>query len=124
MVYAHIAVLTKNLEQSIKWYEKVFQFKAKQIVDKGTMRYIFLYHENYPSIEIELIEKDVEGEITYGPIDHFALVIENIDEFIKKFPSTEIKYQSTEPIITATGLKTIFIFGPNNEKIQLIEKAN
>ncbi|MER2108624.1 MAG: VOC family protein [Solibacillus sp.] len=122
MIFAHVAILTNNLENSIKWYKDIFQMSSREIINKENSRYTFLYHKEDKNIQIEVIEKHTNIENNSNSIDHFAFFIDDLDIFIKKFPPTIMNYHSSTPIITATGLKTIFLSGPNKEKIQLIEK--
>ena len=122
---AHSAIRVNSLEDSIKWYNGTFNFKVRSSITLPTRKIAFLYLEQAPDTEIELIEElkknsdSPDGDNTR--IDHVAFAIESVSDTLKRFEHKKLEYLTNEPFFTAAGKQSIYLKGINGELIQLIE---
>lgn len=119
----HTALIVKNLEESIEFYEKVLNFQLRTTANTGIRKLAFLFIKDHPEAEIELIEELTDKESPYinGVIDHIAFAVDNIEETIKDLKEKDVPLLSEQPNLTAAGKKTIMFKGINGELLQLIE---
>ena len=85
----------------------------------------FLYLEEQPGIEIELI-RDIDpiGEYNKsGIVNHLAFTVEDINKAIQHYKSKGIEFLSSEPQPTLEGGRMILFHGPNEELLQLVERV-
>ncbi len=86
----------------------------------------FLYPEEQPGIEIELI-RDIDPIGKYnksGIVNHLAFTVEDINKAIQHYKSkSEIEFLSSEPQPTLEGGRMILFHGPNDELLQLVERV-
>ena len=120
----HTAIIVRNLEEAIAFYEEKLNFELRTTGNTGTRKIAFIFVKGNPGSEIELIEEltDIEAPEKNGVIDHLAFAVDNIVEAIKELKSKQVQFLSDEPRSTATGGKMIFFKGLNDELLQLIEK--
>ncbi len=120
----HTAIIVKNMENSIKFYEEVLNFKLRTAVNTDKRKLAFLFVQDQPHVEIELIEEltEIENPATNGVLDHLAFVVDNLDDTIDEMQSKGIEFPDPPRISAASGDKTIFFKGINGELIQLIER--
>ncbi|MFJ8237108.1 VOC family protein [Ureibacillus sp. NPDC094379] len=119
----HTAIIVKNLEESIKFYEDILNLKLRAAGSNDTRKMAFLYVEDNPQVEIELIEELTNiGQLTDGVVDHLAFAIENMTEAMEELKIKGIEFLTEEPKLTIFGDKMILFRGINGELLQLIEK--
>ncbi|MFP3919408.1 VOC family protein [Lysinibacillus telephonicus] len=120
----HTAIIVKNLEESIEFYEKFLNFKVRTTVNTDKRKLGFLYVQNQPNVEIELIEEltDIKNPATNGVVDHLAFAVDNLEKTIEELESKGIEFPEPPRISAASGDKTIFFNGLNGELLQLIER--
>ena len=119
----HTAIIVKNLEESIKFYEDILNFKLRTAGSNDSRKMAFLYVEDNPQVEIELIEELTDvGQLTDGIVDHLAFAIENMAESMEELKAKGIEFLTEEPKLTIFGDKMILFRGINGELLQLIEK--
>lgn len=122
----HTAIIVKNMDESIKYYAETFGFKVRKRGNNERREMVFIYLENDPDYEIELIQ-DLVPIATYSPnglVNHLAFTVDNMDESITYFTSKGIIFKTNTPNIAIDGAKTIFFNGPNGELLQLVERTN
>lgn len=119
----HTAVIVKNLEESIKFYENVLNLQLRTTANTGKRKLAFLSLKDHQEVEVELIEEltDKESPYSNGVIDHIAFLVEDIEETIKQFQDNDVTFLDEKPSLTAFGKKTIMFKGINGELLQLIE---
>ena len=120
----HTAIIVRNLEEAISFYEDKLNFELRTTGNTGTRKIAFIFVKGNPGSEIELIEEltEIPAPEHNGIIDHLAFAVDNIDEAIKELKSKQVQFLSDKPRPTATGGKMIFFKGLNDELLQLIEK--
>jgi len=119
----HTAIIVKNLEESIKFYEDILNFKLRTAGSNDSRKMAFLYVEDNPQVEIELIEELTDvGQLADGVVDHLAFAIENMAESMEELKAKGIEFLTEEPKLTIFGDKMILFRGINGELLQLIEK--
>ena len=121
----HVAIMVRDMDQSIRFYSKMFGFRVRLRGSKPDREMAFLYHEAQPDMEIELIqEKTAETEYSEtGIVNHLAFTVENIEVTIQFLKENEIVFTSDEVKPTLEGGRMILFHGPNHELIQLVERV-
>ena len=121
----HTAIIVANMDHAIQYYSDMFGFKVRLRGSSKTREMAFLYLEEQPSMEIELI-RDIDpiGEYNKsGIVNHLAFTVEDINQAISYFEKKGIKFLSDQPKSTLEGGLMILFYGPNGELLQLIERA-
>lgn len=119
----HIALIVKNMDESLKYYQDVFGFQLRTRGATKVRELAFLFHPNQPSFEIELI-RDIEPTNEYsskGIVNHLAFTVENIEECMDKLKQEGVVFLTETPNPSIDGGKTIFFYGPNEELLQLVQ---
>lgn len=127
---AHIAVLAKDIEMSIKFYEKLGgECYARGAVQKpagvNQLAMVSLW-----GFDLELIQPGDGSAATAvdGRIPHFAVEVENLPLMIHELKAMGVDtFLTEEPVVLPGlfgGLRNIFFTGPDGEQIELIEHFN
>jgi len=121
----HIAIIVTNMDDAIQYYADLFGFKVRLRGSTKKREMAFLYLEEQPSVEIELIQDiDPIGEYNKsGIVNHLAFTVEDINRAITYYEKKGIKFLSNQPQSTLEGGLMILFNGPNGELLQLIERA-
>lgn len=124
---AHVALYTKDLEKSLAFYEKLggrCYTRASSEKPSGTN---LLAMVRLAGFDLELIQPGDGTEIrsVEGTWPHIALETERIEEAVKELREAGVDTFCTEvpnelPHLFG-GIRNIFFFGPDGEKIELIE---
>lgn len=120
----HTAIIVNDMEESIKFYSEIFGFKVRLHGDNTKREMAFLYLEQQPDMEIELI-RDIEPGPSYsevGIVNHLAFTVHNIDESIAYYKNKGIQFLSEEPNPTLEGGRMILFKGPSDELLQFVER--
>lgn len=121
----HTAIIVRNMDETIHYYGDMFGFKVRLQGSTEKREMAFLYLEEQPGIEIELI-RDIDpiGEYTNsGIVNHLAFTVEDINKAIQHYKSEGIEFLSSEPQPTLEGGRMILFHGPNDELLQLVERV-
>ncbi|MCR8926034.1 VOC family protein [Priestia megaterium] len=121
----HTAIIVGNMDETIHYYCDMFGFKVRLQGSNEKREMAFLYLEEQPGIEIELI-RDIDpiGEYNKsGIVNHLAFTVENINKAIQHYKSKGIEFLSPEPQPTLEGGRMILFHGPNEELLQLVERV-
>lgn len=125
---AHVAIAVVDIEDSIKWYEKIGgschnrgELKTDLGVKKLALVELF-------GVEFELIENEEPQQLPSGAITHVAIAVDNLPEVIEYLKGKGVDSFMTEEIVNMPelfgGLRNIFIKGPSGEEIEFIEMGN
>jgi lactoylglutathione lyase len=114
MKWHHAGIQVKNLDVSILFYERVFDFKIEQFLTLPGEKIAFLKKGN---VRIELIELD-DNPATFSPI-HLSWQVEEIEEWLKRLGGQGL-YPLEGPYKLENGWVTVFYEGPDHEVIELI----
>lgn len=116
-------MMATDMEDSISYYCEMFGFKLRARGTNPKRDMAFLYHDDIPGFEIELMRDLYPGE-TYaeqGIVNHLAFTVDNIEDARKYYESRGITFSSDTPTMAIDGGKTLFFLGPNRELLQLVE---
>lgn len=120
----HTAIIVKNIDESIAFYTDMFGMKLRTKGSNGKRILAFVYFEEHPESEIELIQ-DIDGEQTdYSPtgiVNHLAFTVEDIEAAIEHFKTKGLSFKAEAPGTSIDGAKIIFFEGPNGELLQLVQ---
>jgi lactoylglutathione lyase len=119
----HTAIMASDLDASIDFYTNILGFSLRSRGIKGNRREIaFLFLESDPTHEIELILDLVPlGDYDEkGIVNHLAFRVEDVNLAITYFKDKGITFVTDEPTVSLDGSKTIFLYGPNKELLQLV----
>lgn len=123
--FEHVAIMVKNMDESIHFYEQVFGFEVRFRKKRADREMTFLYMKNAPEIEIELIQDiDPVGEYhTTGVVHHLAFRVENLENALDYV--NENSSLAVSPEVKPAGEGRMVLFeGLNGEILQLIEKTS
>jgi lactoylglutathione lyase len=121
----HTAIIVSDMDHTIQYYSDMFGFKVRLRGSSKTREMAFLYLEEQPIMEIELI-RDIDPLDEYnksGIVNHLAFAVEDINQVISYYEKKGIKFLSDQPKSTLEGGLMILFYGPNGELLQLIERA-
>ena len=125
---AHVALFTKDMETSLAFYERLggrCYTKAEVQKPTGVNQLAMVRLGDF---NLELIQPG-DGTVIQpveGTWPHIALEVERIEEAVQELKEAGIDTFCTEQVNVMPnlfgGIKNIFFFGPNNEKIELLEQ--
>jgi len=123
---AHVAVYTRDIEESIAFYEKL----GGTLTDRGSVpapegeKKMALV--SFGGITLELTQKSAPMPMTEGNIPHFALLVDDLDA-----AAAAIRAAGADTFMTPEkkvlpdlfgGLQNWFFTGPSGEQIELLQK--
>lgn len=120
----HVGIMVSDMDHSIKFYEKLLDFKVRIRVNNGQKELVFLTHSGLPGFEIELIQ-DLQAVPTYseyGLVNHLAFVVEDIEKTVSSCRQVGYALQTDIVKKGINGRKTMRFRGPNGEILQLVEE--
>lgn len=121
--FDHVAIIVKDMDESINFYEQVFGFEVRFRKKRSDREMVFLFLKNAPQFEIELIQDidPIRSYSTAGVVNHLAFRVEDLQkaiDFINEHSSLNIP-----PDIKPGAEGQMILFeGLNGEMLQLIEK--
>jgi len=121
----HVAIMVKNMDEAIAYYSEMFGFKLRDRGQSPTKDMAFIYHENHPGFEIELIQDLVPlGDYSdKGIVNHLAFTVDNIEEAMAYYKEKGIQFTTETPNTGVGGSKTLFFYGPSQELLQFVQPA-
>lgn len=123
---AHIALFTKDLEATVKFYEALGGAVTDHADVKkpaGTNRITMV---QLPGFFLEIIEPHDGSPVTPegGLFPHIAIEVDDIDAALTEVKAAGITSFKTEEPMTLPifgGIRNIFFYGPNGEQIELLQ---
>jgi len=123
--FDHVHILSKDPKATAQYFHKMFDAKIIESVEPdGKPRvdvelnglFIFIFPvgpgENLPS--------GPDGR--YIGLDHFGLRVDNLDEAVAELKRRGVEFV-VNPVVRRPGLKICFIRGPENTRIELLERS-
>lgn len=119
----HVAFKVKDMDASVTFFSGVFGFKTRTRGTNALFEMAFLYHDDMPGFEIELIRDLQPGQVyaEQGIVNHLAFTVDDIGAAMRHYGSLGVQFAAREPSTGLDGGKTIFFFGPNRELLQFVE---
>lgn len=123
---AHIALFTKNLEASVKFYEAlggVATDHADVQKPTGTNHITMVQMQGF---FLEIIEPHDGSPVTPegGLFPHIAIEVDDIDAAladVKAAGVTAFKTEQPSAMPIFGGIRNIFFYGPDGEQVELIQ---
>jgi len=122
--FEHVHILSRDPRAVAQYFQKMFDAKIIEGVEPdGKLRIevemngllIFIFpvtpEENLPSAPAG----------RYMGLDHFGLRVDNLDETAAELKRRGVEFV-VEPFVKRPGLKISFIRGPENVRIELLER--
>ncbi|MED4586172.1 VOC family protein [Brevibacillus choshinensis] len=119
----HVAMIVTDMDRSIAFYQEMFGYQVRLRGQGPTREMTFLFHDNQPGFEIELI-RDLTPMGDYseqGLVNHLAFTVDHIDEAIAYYREKGIVFKTEKPNPSLDGGRTIFFHGPDRELLQFVE---
>ena len=120
--YHHVGLIVKDMQKSLKFYEEGFGGKIVSSFSVEEGKEIFLVDLGNGAVAELIPRGSGEGE-TNARWAHIALKTDSLDDDLKKAVSAGARLRSEPRIISVSGTdaKTAFIFGPDDEVIELFQ---
>ena len=117
----HIAIVTKNLENSIAFYTKI----GGKVLDRGEPKpgeYLALVE--FGGVTLELLQIPVETGAS-GCVNHFAIAVADVAEAMRVLAEAGVDSFETPDVTVMPnlfgGLENCFFHGPDGERIELLK---
>lgn len=118
--FNHIALSVKNVDESIKFYKKIFNFKEiENTASNSKTRWLALAEEK----QLHLIPRE-NFNIKTNKATHFALTTADINSFVKHLNILNINYSDwkdtpTKGYIRKDGIQQVYFQDPNGHWIEV-----
>lgn len=125
---AHIALFTKDLEASVRFYETLggtITDRADVPKPNGQFNHIVLVELAGFVLEIIKPHDGVPVTAEGGLFPHIALEVDDIDAAIEELKELGItSFRNPEPMTMPIfgGIRNVFFFGPGGELIEFLQK--
>lgn len=130
--FDHVGVIVQDLEVSIAWYSKHLGFERKSefgfpggqvaFIARGSLRLELFQIEGASPMAAE--RKQAESNLTIGGINHFAIVVDDLDETVAELQANgvELAY-SLNDVPDGSGDRWTFIRDNEGMLIELYQPA-
>jgi len=119
---AHIAIFTKDMAESIAFYEKIGGKLLQQSSTAGGATLLALLE--FGGYVLEFIQRSAEMPIREGTIPHFAVYVEDVEAAAAAIRAAGVNtFITPEKVVmpnTFGGLENWFFEGPSGEQIELL----
>ena len=116
---AHIGIFVKDMEASIGYYKKL-GFTLDKEESFGNLELAFL---SAGTCLIELVKPEEYSKRVAGPIDHIAVVVDDIEAAVANACANGINIDASKiafaPVLG--GIRNVFFEGPDGERIEFME---
>ena len=117
----HVHHETKDVDQAVEFYQKVFGARADEPFERGGATWVFVH---IGDIQVTVTDREfTDMELgRYQGLDHFALNTSDFDLTMAHLQEQGISIWFG-PVSLEDGSRIVFINGPDNVKIELMEQA-
>ena len=130
--FHHVGVIVQDLEKSIAWYKQHlgferltdFSFPGAQVafIGRGDLKLEFFQVDGASPMAAE--RKEAEPNLTIGGINHFAIVVEDIDVTVAELQAKGVELAYTMNIVPdGSGDRWAFIRDNEGMLIELYQPA-
>jgi lactoylglutathione lyase len=120
----HVAVIAKDLDESIRFYEEMFGFevKARMEIEQQHIRNALLSAQGDEFV-VEIVQFTDGRDYYYGDgmFEVLALKVDDIYAAMDELKGKGIEFLMDEPVNPGDGGKFIFFRGPVGEKLEIVE---
>ena len=123
---AHIALYTKDMTTSLKFYEMLGGIVTDQADVKKTTGTNHIKLVQMPGFVLEIIEPHDGSTVTAegGLFPHIALEVDNVDAMVAELKESGVNtFRTSEPnsMPIFGGIRNIFFYGPDGELLELLQ---
>ena len=123
---AHIALYTKDMEASLKFYEMLGGVVTGQADVKKATGTNHIKLVQLPGFVLEIIEPHDGSPVTAegGLFPHIALEVDDVDAMVADLRAAGIdNFRTPEPnsMPIFGGIRNIFFYGPDGELLELLQ---
>lgn len=120
----HIAIHTRDMEESIAFYEKIggALFKRDSVATPEGDKLLALV--DLGGFLLELIQSPTPAPMSEGNIPHFAVYVDDLDAAGAELRALGVSFSAPEKKVlpnTFGGLQNWFFTGPSGEQIELLQ---
>ena len=119
----HIAIYTKDMEESIAFYEKIggaVQQRAAISTPDGEK---LLALVGFAGLTLELIQAPTPMPMTEGNVPHFSVYVDDLDAVAAELQALGVDFMTPAKKVLPHlfgGLENWFFTGPSGEEIELL----
>ncbi|NKB67975.1 MAG: hypothetical protein GKR89_13020 [Candidatus Latescibacteria bacterium] len=115
----HVHHETKDVSEAVAWYQKVFGATAGEPFVRGGANWVFVH---IGEVQVTVTDREFSDmELgRYQGLDHFALNTSDFDATLAHLEKEGIPIWFG-PVALEDGSRIVFINGPDNIKIELME---
>lgn len=120
----HVAVYTRDIEESISFYEKLggaVKGRGGVPTPEGEKKLALV---SYGGITLELIQSPGAMPMGEGNIPHFAVLVDDLDAAAATVQAAGVRFLTPEKKVLPElfgGLQNWFFAGPSGEQIELLQ---
>jgi len=135
----HVGIVVNDLEKSIHFWQELIGFKVvsdniepspyiEELLSLNAANLRTVKFSDNNGFIVELLKfaspsnnPDWQGDLSTTGLTHIALTVENVEELVRKL--SEFSYASLSKIMKSPNgqVKVVFINGPENLKLELVE---
>jgi len=115
---AHIGIFVRDIDKSIDFYQRL-----GFTLDKVEEIHIKLAFLSAGTCLIELVEQKDIGLRAAGPVDHFAVVVDDIEAAIACAVENGISIDAStiSNVNILGGIRNVFFEGPDGERVEFFQ---
>lgn len=123
--FGHIHLLSRDPKATAQYYHKMFDAKILETVQSDGKPRIDLDLNGLPIFLLRVAPEENIPSSPPGPylgLDHFGLRVNNLDEAVAELKRRGAEF-AMEPRAIRPGVKIAYTLGPENVRIELVERA-
>jgi lactoylglutathione lyase len=120
----HVGLQVKDIDVSIRFYTEIIGLELKDRVQAYGIEAAFLGYGFENEAELELISGFKDGLPSEGIVHHVALSSSDIQAEWDKLKHNGVEFISQEIAIMPSGIKYFFVYGPEKEWIEFLQRPN
>jgi catechol 2,3-dioxygenase-like lactoylglutathione lyase family enzyme len=123
--FHHVHLLSRDPKATAQYYRKIFDAKIIESVQSDGKPRIDMDMHGLPIFILAVPPGDNIPSSPPGPylgLDHFGLLVDNLDEAAAELKRRGAEF-SMEPRTARPGVKIAYVRGPENVRIELVERA-
>lgn len=123
MKFLHVMIRVKNIEESLKFYQGLFDLTVTRKLRLSDCDLYFLA-DGHGEVQIELTYNDETPDGGYNignGFGHFAFEINSMDDFSQKLKNFGYEYLYEPFNLSAAGSTIAFVKDPDGYEIEIIE---
>ncbi|MFH1560250.1 MAG: VOC family protein [Chloroflexota bacterium] len=122
--YDHIHLRSPDPLKTAQWYERMFGARIIETPQPSGANRVELDLNGLVILVAGALSpgEELQGlKSSHYGLDHFGLKVENLEEAAAELKSKGVEF-TMEPRTTPTGLKIAFVRGPEDVRIEVVEK--